>query len=276
MGPSTSYDHPQQLSCEIAIHQSKNVEEFMITNSGGSRMDHDTGPFRQIIINWAKSEKLLGQFIYIHENTYSLVALDSKVGWAAARGTPPPDPPLITNKYYSKPHGNLFVRYYLSSGNNNNNKIQLETREIPSSSGHLSWNESFSLDCSGTQDSINDLKSSSVAFELRWRPSSRSNILGCRAGSKRVGSGEVMWRSVMESSGMEIETWVVMCPKNSKRCDGVKPPSVKIGMRVVSVPTSMTKKNEKSYECGCSRRHSGYHSCGDLDALALVAAFEAL
>ncbi|CAN1814276.1 hypothetical protein LINPERHAP1_LOCUS27084 [Linum perenne] len=207
MGPSTSYDHPQQLSCEIAIHQSKNVED--------------------------------------------------------------------------KPHGHLFVRYYLSSGdNNNNNKIQLETREI-SSSDHLSWNESFSLDCSGTkdsistQDSINDLKSSSVAFELRWRPSSRSSILGCRAGSKLVGSGEVMWRSVMESSGMEIETWVVMCPKNSKRCDGVKPPSVKIGMRVVSVPTSTEKKNE-NYECGCSRRHSGYHSCGDLDALALVAAFEAL
>ncbi|CAN1814270.1 hypothetical protein LINPERHAP1_LOCUS27084 [Linum perenne] len=212
MGPSTSYDHPQQLSCEIAIHQSKNVED--------------------------------------------------------------------------KPHGNLFVRYYLSSGNsNNNNRIQLETREIPSSSGHLSWNESFSLDCSGTQDSINDLKSSSVAFELRWRPSSRSSILGCRAGSKLVGSGEVMWRSVMESSGMEIETWVVMCPKNSKRCDGVKPPSVKIGMRVVSVPTSTEKKNEnydsnkkknESYECGCSCRHSGYHSCGDYDALALVAAFEAL
>ncbi|CAN1814267.1 hypothetical protein LINPERHAP1_LOCUS27084 [Linum perenne] len=221
MGPSTSYDHPQQLSCEIAIHQSKNVEDFM-----------------------------------------------------------------TTNKYYSKPHGNLFVRYYLSSGNsNNNNRIQLETREIPSSSGHLSWNESFSLDCSGTQDSINDLKSSSVAFELRWRPSSRSSILGCRAGSKLVGSGEVMWRSVMESSGMEIETWVVMCPKNSKRCDGVKPPSVKIGMRVppsvkiemrvVGIPTSNKKKNE-SYECGCSCRHSGYHSCGDYDALALVAAFEAL
>ncbi|CAN1814278.1 hypothetical protein LINPERHAP1_LOCUS27084 [Linum perenne] len=215
MGPSTSYDHPQQLSCEIAIHQSKNVEEFM-----------------------------------------------------------------ITNKYYNKPHGHLFVRYYLSSGdNNNNNKIQLETREI-SSSDHLSWNESFSLDCSGTKDSINDLKSSSVVFELRWRPSSRSNILG-RASSKLVGRGEVTWRSVMESSSMEIEKWVVMQPKNSKRCEGVKPPSVKIemrvkiGMRVVSVPTSTEKKNE-NYECGCSRRHSGYHSCGDLDALALVAAFEAL
>ncbi|CAN1814272.1 hypothetical protein LINPERHAP1_LOCUS27084 [Linum perenne] len=205
---------------------------------------------------------------------------------------------MTTNKYYNNPHGHLFVRYYLSKGNNNNDKIQLETREIPSSeissSDHLSWNESFSLDCSGTKDSINDLKSSSVVFELRWRPSSRSNILGssilgCRAGSKLVGSGEVMWRSVMESSGMEIETWVVMCPKNSKRCDGVKPPSVKIGMRVVSVPTSTekiemrvvgiptsNKKKNESYECGCSCRHSGYHSCGDYDALALVAAFEAL
>ncbi|CAN1814271.1 hypothetical protein LINPERHAP1_LOCUS27084 [Linum perenne] len=206
MGPSTSYDHPQQLSCEIAIHQSKNVED--------------------------------------------------------------------------KPHGHLFVRYYLSSGdNNNNNKIQLETREI-SSSDHLSWNESFSLDCSGTKDSINDLKSSSVVFELRWRPSSRSNILG-RASSKLVGRGEVTWRSVMESSSMEIEKWVVMQPKNSKRCEGVKPPSVKIEMRVVSVLTSTikktsNKKKNESYECGCSCRHSGYHSCGDYDALALVAAFEAL
>ncbi|CAN1190674.1 hypothetical protein LINPERPRIM_LOCUS39994 [Linum perenne] len=177
---------------------------------------------------------------------------------------------MITNRYYSKPHGHLFVRYYLSSGNN---KIQLQTREIPSGD-HVVWNESFSLDCLGTQDSINDLKSSSVVFELRWRPSSRSNIILGRASSKLVGRGEVTWRNVMESSGMEIEKWVVMCPKNSKRCDGVKPPSVKIGMRVVSVPTSTKKKNE-NYECGCSRRHSGYHSCGDYDALALVAAFEA-
>ncbi|CAN1814273.1 hypothetical protein LINPERHAP1_LOCUS27084 [Linum perenne] len=220
MAPSSSHDD-QQFSCEIVIHQSKNVEEFM-----------------------------------------------------------------TTNKYYNNPHGHLFVRYYLSKGNNNNDKIQLETREIPSSeissSDHLSWNESFSLDCSGTKDSINDLKSSSVVFELRWRPSSRSNILG-RASSKLVGRGEVTWRSVMESSSMEIEKWVVMQPKNSKRCEGVKPPSVKIEMRVVSVLTSTIKKNEnydkkknESYECGCSCRHSGYHSCGDYDALALVAAFEAL
>ncbi|CAN1190677.1 hypothetical protein LINPERPRIM_LOCUS39991 [Linum perenne] len=209
MAPSSSHDD-QQFSCEIVIHQSKNVEEFM-----------------------------------------------------------------TTNKYYNNPHGHLFVRYYLSKGNNNNDKIQLETREIPSSGDHLSWNESFSLDCLGNQDSINDLKSSSVTFELRWRPSSRSNIiLGRRSGSKLVGSGEVTWRSVMKSSGMEIEKWVVMCPKNSKRCDGVKPPSVKIGMSFKVATKEMEKKcnrDEKStYECGCCR-HSGFHSCEHYDILSVVA-----
>ncbi|CAN0862082.1 hypothetical protein LINGRAHAP2_LOCUS8381 [Linum grandiflorum] len=212
MGPSTSYNHQQHLSCEIAIHQSKNVEEFM-----------------------------------------------------------------IMNKYYNKPHGNFFVRYYLSIGTNNHNKIQLQTREV-SSSDHLSWNESFSLDCLGSQDSFDTLKTSSVLFELRWRPSTRTNILGRAAGSKLVGRAELQWESVMELPSMEIEKWVVMNPKNSKRCDDVKPPSVRIGMRV-GVPKSMEiqmKKNHESYEFGCSCRHSGCCSCADYDVLALVAAFEAI
>ncbi|CAN0862074.1 hypothetical protein LINGRAHAP2_LOCUS8380 [Linum grandiflorum] len=204
MGPSSSYDHHQYFSCEIAIHQSKNVED--------------------------------------------------------------------------KPHGNFFVRYYLSAGTNNHNKIQLHTREV-STSDHLSWNESFSLDCSGDQDSFDSLKTSSVVFELRWRPSARTNILGRAAGSKLVGRAELPWGSVVDSPSMEIEKWVVMNPKNSKRCDGVKPPSIRIGMRV-GFPKSMEiqmKKNHKSDEgsaCNCCR-HSGC-SCADYDVLALVAAFEAI
>ncbi|CAI0420300.1 unnamed protein product [Linum tenue] len=209
MAPTFSYDHQQQqLSCEIVIHQAKNVEE--------------------------------------------------------------------------KSKGNLFLRCYLSAGNNK--KIQLDTNEIPSTSDHLSWDESFSLDCSGTQDSINALQTSSVVFELRWRSSTGNTILGL-GGSKLVGRAELPWQSVMEAPGMEIEKWVVMNPKNSSRLDGVKPPSVKIGMRVrVPIAIEMKKKknnrNEKirdvKYECACHRHSGGCNFCDGYDVLALVAAFEAL
>ncbi|CAL1399863.1 unnamed protein product [Linum trigynum] len=145
MAPTSSYDHEQQLSCEITIHQAKNVEEFMTINK---------------------------------------------------------------SSYKSK--GDLFMRYYLSAGNNK--RIQLDTKEIPSTSDHLLWNESVSLDCFGTQDSINSLQTSSVVFELRWRSSKGSTILGL-GGSKLVGRAEHPWQSVMDASGMKIEKWVVMNPK---------------------------------------------------------------
>ncbi|CAL1376756.1 unnamed protein product [Linum trigynum] len=217
MAPTFSYDHQQQqLSCEIVIHQAKNVEEFMTMNK---------------------------------------------------------------SSYKSK--GGLFLRCYLSAGNKK--KIQLDTNEIPSTSDHPSWNESFSLDCSGTQESINALQTSSVVFELRWRSSTGNTILGL-GGSKLVGRAELPWQSVMEAPGMEIEKWVVMNPKNSSRLDGVKPPSVKIGMRVrLPIAMEMKKKNSRNekirdvkYECPCHRHSGGCNFCEGYDVLALVAAFEAL
>ncbi|CAI0473666.1 unnamed protein product, partial [Linum tenue] len=129
-------------------------------------------------------------------------------------------------------------------------------------------------------DSINSLQASTVVFELRWRSSKENTILAF-GGSRLVGEAELPWQSVMEAPGMEIEKWVVMNPKNGSLLDGVKAPSVKIGMRVrVPVAMETKKKNEKTrnvnYECACQRHNGGCNFCEGYAVLALVAAFEAL
>ncbi|XP_050204687.1 uncharacterized protein LOC126654753 [Mercurialis annua] len=179
-----------------------------------------------------------------------------------------------------KSHGNLFVRYYLSS--RNNKRIQLNTQEI-SSKSNLIWNESFSLECLGTQDSINNLKQETVVFELRWR--NTKPILAKIGGSKLVGRAEIPWKTVVESPRMEIEKWVMMV--SEKNCRGVvndyKLPSVQIQMKVkvqeIVILEKMKKRNGKlrdwkNDECGCCK-DSGC-KCQDYEIFALVAAFEAL
>ncbi|XP_050204688.1 uncharacterized protein LOC126654755 [Mercurialis annua] len=179
-----------------------------------------------------------------------------------------------------KSHGNLFVRYYLSSGNNK--RIQLNTQEI-SSKSNLIWNESFSLECLGTQDSINNLKQETVVFELRWR--NTKPILGKIGGSKLVGRAEIPWKTVVESPRMEIEKWVMMISeKNCKNDDYFEAPSVEIQMKVrvqeIVVMEKMKKRNGKlrdwknDDQCGCCK-DSGC-KCQDYEIFALVAAFEAL
>ncbi|CAN1157728.1 Putative ribonuclease H protein At1g65750 [Linum perenne] len=81
---------------EVSIHhiyREANYAANYLANfgRGGSRMDQDTGPFHMY---WAQSKKSLGQSTYTYKNIHSFVALDPRVGWAVARGTPPPDPPL--------------------------------------------------------------------------------------------------------------------------------------------------------------------------------------
>ncbi|KAI9394310.1 hypothetical protein POPTR_005G076100v4 [Populus trichocarpa] len=175
-----------------------------------------------------------------------------------------------------KSHGSLFVRYYLSAGKNK--RIQLKSREI-SSKSNLFWNESFSLECIGTEDSINNLKQETVVFELRWR--NTNPILAKIGGSQLLGRAEVPWKTVLESPNLEMESWVMMVPKKGSVPDDVKPPSVQIAMRArVPEMTEMEKKNRRDGRlrkrdgCGCCK-DSGCR-CEDYEIFALVVALEAL
>nr|XP_009774191.1 PREDICTED: uncharacterized protein LOC104224270 [Nicotiana sylvestris] len=126
----------------------------------------------------------------------------------------------------------LFVRCYLPAGNNQ--RVQLNSEEIISSSksdNNLFWDESFSLDCMGTQDSINMLKQGTVILELRSRkylPVFGENI----GGSQVLGRAEIPWKRVFESTEMEIQEWAIMATsKYNKRVhnEDVKPPVAKAG-----------------------------------------------
>ncbi|XP_031268521.1 uncharacterized protein LOC116127041 [Pistacia vera] len=183
------------------------------------------------------------------------------------------------NKSISK--GGLFVRYYLSAGNNK--RIQLNTKEISPSSGNLIWNESFSLECLGSEDSISNLKQQSVVFELRWRRTTPS-FLGKKCKSQLLGRAEISWEKVLESPKMEIENWVVMPSKQSNNTrvynEDVKPPSVQVAMKVEVPKLVEMKRNERlkkrghHEECGCG--DGGAFHCVDYELFALVGALEAL
>ncbi|KAJ0040762.1 hypothetical protein Pint_26595 [Pistacia integerrima] len=183
------------------------------------------------------------------------------------------------NKSTSK--GGLFVRYYLSAGNNK--RIQLNTKEISPSSGNLIWNESFSLECLGSEDSISNLRQQSVVFELRWRRTTPS-FLGKKCKSQLLGRAEISWEKVLESPKMEIENWVVMPSKQSNNTrvynEDVKPPSVQVAMKVEVPKLVEMKRNERlkkrghDEECGCG--DGGAFHCVDYELFALVGALEAL
>ena len=170
----------------------------------------------------------------------------------------------------SKSKGSFFVRYYLSAGNNQT--IQLNTREI-SFKSDLSWNESFSLECHGSQDSMDNLKQQNVVFELRWRD--KVPVLGKIGGSQLLGRAEIPWKQVFESPNMEIEKWVTMVSTK-----GHVLPKLQVGMRI-QVPAMVEverrtrgKVNKWDDQCGCKDGHC-YSSCGDYEIFALAAVLEA-
>ncbi|XP_044469125.1 uncharacterized protein LOC123198506 [Mangifera indica] len=180
-------------------------------------------------------------------------------------------------------NGGLFVRYYLYVGNNK--RIQLNTQEISPSSGHLIWNESFSLECLGSEESISNLKQQTVVFELRWRRTTPS-FLGKKCKSQLMGRGEIPWEKVLESPKMEVENWVVMASKqsdnNTRVCnEDVKPPSLQVAMKVEVPKLVEMKRNEKlkkrddhREECGCG--DAGAFHCVDYELYALMGALEVL
>ncbi|XP_065876687.1 uncharacterized protein [Euphorbia lathyris] len=173
-----------------------------------------------------------------------------------------------------KSHGTFFVRYYLSAANNK--RIQINSNEI-SSKSNLFWNESNSVECLGTQDTVNSLKEESIVMELRWRSNSTNPM---RRSSKLVGSAQIPWRSVFESPNMQMEKWVNMVPnqkinRTSVFDESIQLPSVQVCMRIKMPAELMVEKKRinrpQQYEC---THKNGYCKCKDYEILALVGAFE--
>ncbi|KAK3226092.1 hypothetical protein Dsin_005954 [Dipteronia sinensis] len=201
--------------------------------------------------------------------------------------------------------GGVFVRYYLSGGNNKRS-IKLNSQEISSSKSDddelmMIWNESFSLECVGTEESIKNLSQQSVVFELRWRPDIKASSLKYLLGKKKsksrlLGRAEIPWKTVFESQNMEIQNWVVMVPNKKGNNSSARvldqdhvlklaAPSLQVSMTVVidhQVPKMVEKKNNNKSsswvdECGCSDdHHHGGCNCADYEIFALVAALESL
>ncbi|KAI8019209.1 hypothetical protein LOK49_LG04G01594 [Camellia lanceoleosa] len=185
-----------------------------------------------------------------------------------------------------KSNGHLFVRCYLSAGNNN--RVRLDSQEI-SSKSDLFWNETLSLECSGTQDSMEMLlMQGSVVFELRWRSS--LPVLGKIGGSHLLGRAEIPWKTVSETPEMKTEKWAVMVPKSRRVYEDIKPPAVQVAMKLkvptvkeatsvpvpVLMPTTLRKRRNNqrvtnSDECGCVDVGC---NCADYDMFALVAALD--
>ncbi|KAM7513629.1 hypothetical protein LguiA_003212 [Lonicera macranthoides] len=173
-----------------------------------------------------------------------------------------------------KSTGQLFVRSYISAGNNS--KIRINSKEI-SPNSDLIWNNSTSLDCSGSLDSVDKLMQGNVVFELRWR--NTVSILGRIGGSQLLGRAEVPWKSVFESPNMELEKWVVMVSKSRRRVhdEDAKPPMVQISMKIRApvVPKTAERRRTRSAkwnECGCE--DGVCKSCADYDIFAIGAALE--
>ncbi|CAL5368612.1 unnamed protein product [Camellia sinensis] len=134
----------------------------------------------------------------------------------------------------------------------------------------LIWNESFSLECLGTQASMDMVMQG--GFELCYR--STVPVLGRIRGSHLLGRADIPWKTVCQSPEMEIEKWVVMV--SSKSRGDVKPPALQMDMkvRVLAVKEAMPRRRERRVadwnECGCMDGE-----CADYEMLALAAVMEA-
>ncbi|KAK9163087.1 hypothetical protein Syun_003989 [Stephania yunnanensis] len=173
------------------------------------------------------------------------------------------------NLDFAASKGNLFVRYYLKT--ENNIRIRLNSREIRSVSDPY-WNEAMSLECSGSEDAMEKLKGQTVVFELRWRKTASTGLLGKFGGSELLLRAEVAWKDVVGSAELSIEKWVYAATNARKCCvsEGAKPPALQIGMRVAMPEKAELVKRRRelmlrkcSSECGC--RHGEYCSGGDDD-----------
>lgn len=187
----------------------------------------------------------------------------------------------------SPPKSDIFVRFYLSLSENSN--CRLNTREIKSASNCF-WNEKFSLECKGDEDSMTGLmEEASVVFELRQRTRRLSSVLGSSLlkKSKVLGRAEVPWRRVFEAPDMELEGWVDCDEQSGNKL--LLPPSICVGVKVSysRVPAGkMDRRRRRSdrvrraseHELGCRDCQNLHHahSCEDsYDSFAMAAALQA-
>ncbi|KAI3506455.1 hypothetical protein L1887_28815 [Cichorium endivia] len=174
------------------------------------------------------------------------------------------------NIYVTNSNAYLFVRCYLYAGKNK--RVRLDSREV-SPNGDICWNESFSLDCIGTKQSMDMISHGTIVLELRWK----SNTVSMFARSQLLGTTEVSWRGAFESPNMEIDRWVMM---KSKKKD-VKAPSVRIAMKieapfVCAVDLAERKrKNKWDERCGCCHGDCSETTCVDGELFAIGAALDA-
>ncbi|KAG5611539.1 hypothetical protein H5410_022820 [Solanum commersonii] len=132
----------------------------------------------------------------------------------------------------------------------------------------------------GTQDSINMMKQGTIIFELRSRryvPLLRKNI----GGSQHLGKVEIPWKRVFESTRMEIEGWEIFMTTSKNINEDVKPPAVKIVMKVKVNEITKINKLRRSWNESCACK--GYCECNssifshnDYEIFALGAALDVL
>ncbi|XP_057808997.1 uncharacterized protein LOC131023472 [Salvia miltiorrhiza] len=155
----------------------------------------------------------------------------------------------------------VFVRCYISTASNK--RIRLDSQEI-SSDSNMTWNQTFSLNCSGTPETMRSLKQGTIVFELRSR--SAATLISRMSGSKLVARAEMPWKDVV---GVPVhDKWIVMTAKNSYVYnDEVKPPGIQIATKVEEIAEL---KRSKPYNCGCM--DCGCNYCVDYEFFALGAA----
>ncbi|KAL7131545.1 hypothetical protein ABFS83_12G010400 [Erythranthe nasuta] len=161
----------------------------------------------------------------------------------------------------------LFVRCYLYAGSNKT-RVKIDSEKI-SSKSDLTWNQTFSLNCTGTKETIKSLENGTITFELRRRISAPPLIGRMMAGSKLVARADMRWNDVVAEKGLEIEKWVVMVPEKSGRrvCDdAVKPPAVLIAAEV----KEREVKRSSERKCGDCNDY-----CVGCEYFAIGAALEA-
>lgn len=186
----------------------------------------------------------------------------------------------------SLPDGsNLFVRFYLPTAGGQ--RIHLDTVDVPAAA--CSWDEAYSLQCSGSEDTIKELKQESVVFELRQRRRRRRMALFGGSSSKLLGTAELPWRKAFEAPDMKIEKWVPVIPSASISEEGEKPPSIRVAMNIRSGSEKAEgrraqrrqsrKKRVEEGECCCGGRCDGQWGCGCGEeyyhVFAMAAALEA-
>lgn len=154
------------------------------------------------------------------------------------------------------------MRCYLSTASNK--RVRIDSQEIPSNSNNFTWNQTFSLNCHGSPETLKSLEKETIVFELRCRSS--APFLAKISGSKLVARAEMAWNDVVGNPKMEMnEKWVVMTAKDKHvYTDDVKPPAIEVAMKV----DQGKKEGERKYNCGCM--DCGCNYCVDHDFFAAL------